>query len=396
MRRRRVSIALIVGFAAGVAAAFGTAVFAALDGAGLPWDEVRLLTDVLQRVRQDYVDPVEDQQLLESAARGVVANLDPHSQFLSAKEYEDLLASTSGSYSGVGLEVNLGDGRMLVVAPIEGTPAERAGVRAGDVIVSIDGAAVSEDNLQESVGRLRGLAGTAVTIEVQREGATKPLRFELVRSSVAVQSVRARFLEPGVAYLRITQFSETTASDFTDALAGLRAMRGAVPIRALVLDLRNNPGGLLDAAVAVSDEFLDTGVIVTARGRGADASFRHEARAGDTLAGAPIVVLMNRGSASASEIVAGALKDNRRAKLVGSRSFGKGSVQSVLPLSQGRAIKLTTSRYFSPSGAAINGAGIEPDVIVADADPPAAAGGAEQPDAALHEALRQVRQAATP
>ena len=285
------------------------------------------------------------------------------------------------------------EGRVLVVSPIEGTPADKAGIRSGDVILSIDGLVVSNDNITDAITRLRGPAGTKVSLAVSRAGEAKPLAFELVRSNVEMHSVRARLLEPGFGYLRISQFSETTDADLREALAGLVRKAGAARLRGLVLDLRNNPGGVLDAAVEVSDDFLDSGVIVTASGRGLDANFRHEARPGDLLEGAPIVVLVNGGSASASEIVAGALKDNRRAVIMGTRTFGKGSVQTLMALSNGDAIKLTTSRYFTPSGASINGQGITPDIVLEDAGAPVQAPAA---DLALDRALGILREGGGP
>ncbi|MCC7257653.1 MAG: S41 family peptidase [Gammaproteobacteria bacterium] len=382
-------LVFMLGAAAGVAGAVGGTVFAGREPGrdALPWEDVRLLTEVLERVRQEYVEPVDDQRLLENAARGMVTNLDPHSQFLDADEYEEMRISTSGNYSGVGIEVNLRDGRVLVVAPIEGTPADAAGIRSGDVIVSIDDEAVSGDNVTDAVTRLRGRPGTTVRLTVSRAGEPALLTFDLVRSNVQVHSVRSRVLEPGIAYLRISQFSETTGADLGTAMGELRRQPGGAPVRGLVIDLRNNPGGVLDAAIEVSDDFLDSGTIVTASGRGPDATFRHEARPGDVVDGAPIVVLVNGGSASASEIVAGALQDNHRATIVGSRTFGKGSVQTVMPLSRGRAIKLTTSRYFTPSGDSINGEGITPDVVLEDVP----AGGADAADAALKRAVDLLR-----
>jgi len=384
-QKTRGIVTFLIGVAAGLAAALAGGVLANRDGSGgsLPWDDVRLLTEVLERVRQDYVEPVDDHRLLESAVRGMVTDLDPHSQFLDAQEYEEIRISTSGNYSGVGLEVNMRDGRVLVVAPIEGTPADRAGIRSGDAIIAIDGIAVGGDNVSDAVTRLRGKPGTRVRITISRSGEPAPLEFELVRGNVQVHSVRARVLEPGFGYVRISQFSETTGRDLRNALGDLRKQPGGAVLRGLVLDLRNNPGGVLDAAIEVSDDFLDAGLIVTASGRGAEASFRHEARAGDLLEGAPIVVLVNGGSASASEIVAGALQDNRRATLLGSRTFGKGSVQTVMPLSNGRAIKLTTSRYYTPSGASINGEGITPDIALEEPEN----AGDQLPDAALDKAL---------
>ncbi len=384
--RFRSLLVFLLGAVAGLAGAVGGSVLAGRESGRdtLPWDDVRLLTEVLDRVREEYVEPVDDRQLLESAVRGMVTSLDPHSQFLDASEYEEMLIGTSGNYSGVGIEVNLRDGKVLVVAPIEGTPADAAGIRSGDVIVAIDGVAVSGDNVTSAINRLRGRPGTRVKLTVSRADVPELLHFDLVRSHVQVHSVRARLLEPGIAYLRISQFSETTGADLRTALVGLRRQPGAAAVKGLVLDLRNNPGGVLDAAVEVSDDFLDAGVIVTASGRGPDANFRHEARAGDLLDGAPMVVLVNGGSASASEIVAGALQDHHRATIVGSRTFGKGSVQTVMPLSHGRAIKLTTSRYFTPSGASINGAGIAPDVDLGAEAETSAAGA----DPALERAVR--------
>lgn len=383
-----------LGLAAGLAVAAAGSVFAGRDSQDgvLPWDDVRLLTEVLERIKIDYVEPVDDHRLLESAVRGMVGSLDPYSQFLNADEYEDLRISTTGNYSGVGLEVNLRDGKVLVVSPIEGTPADQAGIRSGDVILSIDGLVVGNDNITDAITRLRGPAGTKVSLTVSRAGEAQPLAFELVRGNVELHSVRSRMLEPGFAYLRISQFSGTTGADLRRTLASITGRRGDGALRGLVLDLRNNPGGVLDAAVEVSDDFLDSGVIVTASGRAGDASFRHEAHAGDLLAGVPLVVLVNGGSASASEIVAGALRDNRRATIMGARTFGKGSVQTVMPLSGGRALKLTTSHYFTPSGESISGHGITPDVVLDDAGPPVQAPAA---DPAVEQALAFLRKGGT-
>jgi carboxyl-terminal processing protease len=388
-RPARGALLFLLGAGTGLAAAFAGTVLASRDPVAdsLPWEDVRLLTEVLERVRQDYVEPVEDGPLLEDAVRGMVTGLDPHSQFLDAEEYEEVRISTSGNYSGVGIEVNVRDGQVLVVAPIEDTPAAKAGIRAGDVITRIDDVAVSGDNVTDAILRLRGPAGTPVKLTVSRVGVAEPLFFDLVRSNVLVHSVRARLLEPGLAYVRITQFSETTGADLRQALRDVRDEGKGAALAGLVLDLRNNPGGVLDAAVEVSDDFLESGVIVTASGRGRDANFRHEARAGDLLEGAPIVVLVNGGSASASEIVAGALQDNKRATIVGSQTFGKGSVQTVMPLSNGRAIKLTTSRYYTPSGASISGQGIRPDIVLASAAPPAPVSPPPLPAAVPDEAL---------
>jgi len=329
----------------------------------LPWQEARLLAEVLERVKQEYVDPVDDQELIESAVRGMVTDLDPHSQFLDSDEYEEIRISTTGNYSGVGLEVNMIDGKVSVIAPIEDGPAARAGLRPRDVIVSIDGELVDERNVNDTISRMRGKPGTKVTIAVLRQGESEPVDFDLIRSHVQVRSVRSEVLESDYGYIRITHFSESTYKDLRKTISEIRqSNRGE--LRGLILDLRNNPGGVLDAAVQVSDAFLESGLIVTANGRGHDATFRHEAHSGDLIDGIELVVMVNGGSASASEIVAGALQDHDRATIVGNQTFGKGSVQTVMPLSNGRAIKLTTSHYYTPSGDSIHGQGITPDVIV--------------------------------
>lgn len=329
----------------------------------LPWEDARLLAEVMERVRHDYVDRIDDHTLIENAIRGMVSSLDPHSAFLDNEEYDEIRISTTGNYSGVGIEVTTENGSVKVVAPIEGTPAAKAGIEPGDTIISIDGVSVAQDTLNEAINRMRGRAGTTVKVKVTREGVSTPLEFLLERSNVQVHSVKSELLEPGYGYVRITHFSETTGVDLTTAIQALKA-ESPIPLKGMVLDLRNNPGGVLEAAVSVSDAFLDDGVIMTANGRVAEAKFEMDATPGDILDGAQMVVLVNGGSASASEIVAGALKDHGRALLVGRTTFGKGSVQTVMPLSDGRAIKLTTSRYYTPSGTSIHMKGIAPDVMV--------------------------------
>lgn len=333
----------------------------------IPWRDARLLAEVLEHVRQEYVENIPDDKLIEAAIRGMIADLDPHSAFLDPEEFDEIRISTTGEYSGVGIEVALENGVVKVVKPIDDAPAQRAGVLAGDTIVAVDDVPVDAENLNDTIDRMRGREGTPVKITVARARLVEPLQFTLARAAVQVHSIRDNLVEPGVGYVRITHFSETTTPDLERALAALQKENGG-PLRGLVLDLRNNPGGVLEAAVGVSDVFLDEGIIVTASGRAADARFEMDAKPGDAMSGAPIMVLVNGGSASASEIVAGALQDHKRATLVGSQTYGKGSVQTVMPLSDGHAIKLTTSRYYTPSGASIHQRGITPDVVVAGKD----------------------------
>jgi carboxyl-terminal processing protease len=336
----------------------------------LPWQDARALADVLERVKHDYVNPVDDHQLLQAAIRGMVSSLDPYSAYLSGEDYDEVKILSTGEYSGVGIEVSMEDEEVVVVSPFEGSPAAAAGIHSGDVIATIDGVPVNTTTLADTIGRMRGKEGTTVKIGILREGSAEPLQFTLKRSRVELHSVRSELLEPGMGYVRISQFSESTGDDLDAALKDLRKRNGA-PLKGLVLDLRNNPGGVLEAAVSVSDAFLDSGVIVTAKGRTPESKFEMDATPGDALNGAPIVILINGGSASAAEIVAGALKDNHRAKLMGRTTFGKGSVQTVIPLSGDRALKLTTSLYYTPSGISINHRGIAPDIeLERDPKPP--------------------------
>jgi len=360
-------LAVSIGVVLGACLTLGSGVLAERDATpkaeSLPWEEARLLAEVLERVRQDYVEPVDDRQLIEAAIRGMVADLDPHSAFLDPDDYEEIRISTTGTYSGVGLEVGSEGESVVVVTPTDEGPAARAGILPGDVILSVDGMPVDPADLEDTISRLRGPAGTRVRLAVRRDEPDVPISFELTRARIDVHSVRYSMETPDVGYVRISHFSETTAHDLARAVADLHRQAGG-RLDGLVLDLRNNPGGVLEAAIEVSDAFLESGVIVSADGRMADAHFAAEATPGDLIDGAPLVVLVNGGSASASEIVAGALQDHRRATLVGTVTFGKGSVQTVMPLSHGRAIKLTTSRYFTPSGRSIHDRGIAPDVRV--------------------------------
>jgi carboxyl-terminal processing protease len=327
-----------------------------------------LLDEVEEHVRREYVDPVAPGELEQAAVEGMVESLDPHSAFLDASEYDEMRVSTAGRYSGVGIEVAQEDGKIVVVSPIEGSPAERAGVRTGDVLVEVDGRAVEPGTLDKTIERMRGLAGSRVHLVLTRAGEPAPLKFDLERSEVRVRTVRAQPLPDRYGYVRITHFSDSTPGDLDSAIEGLQAA-DKVPLRGLVLDLRDNPGGVLESAVGVADSFLDSGMIVRADGRTADARFEMDATEGDLLAGAPVVVLVDRGSASGAEIVAGALRDHGRATLMGERTFGKGSVQTVMQLSNGEALKLTTSRYFTPSGRSIQERGLEPDVRIAAVTP---------------------------
>ena len=329
----------------------------------LALEQARLLAEVMQRVKHDYVEPIDDSELLESAIRGMVSDLDAHSQYLDADEYRDIRISTTGSYTGIGIEVNDKNGAIVIITPMAGSPAARSGLRSGDEIIAVDGIAVEPDKLQETIGRMRGRAGSKISVTVKRDEET--VVHEMRREVIRVASVHHEILEPAYGYVRVNQFSETTARELSRAIDTMQDDADGM-LDGLVLDLRNNPGGVLDAAVDVSDLFLDSGIIVSANGRTADARFRRSAHRGDVLDGAEMIVLVNEGSASAAEIVAGALQDHGRATVIGTPTFGKGLVQTVMPLSKGRAIKLTTSRYYTPSGDSIHETGITPDVYVED------------------------------
>jgi carboxyl-terminal processing protease len=329
----------------------------------LPLDEIRTFTEVFARVKSDYVENIDDRDLLENAIRGMLAGLDPHSSYLNEKDYGELQEGTTGEFGGLGIEVGMEDGFIRVIAPIDDTPAQAAGVRAGDLIVKLDETPVKGLSLEEAVQLMRGKPGTQITLTIIRENEEKPLNIVITRNVITVKSVRTRMLEPGLAYLRISNFQAHTAEDARAALLKLKET-AKEPMQGLIMDLRNNPGGILNSAVTISDLFLDEGLIVYTEGRVSDAKMRFEANPDDILDNAPMVVLVNSGSASASEIVAGALQDHHRAIIMGQKTFGKGSVQTILPLPNDAALKLTTARYFTPNGRSIQASGITPDIRI--------------------------------
>jgi carboxyl-terminal processing protease len=330
----------------------------------IPIEEIRRYVNVYNAVKQAYVEPIDDRQLMQSAIRGLLLDLDPHSAYLPKPAAESLAEDTDGAYDGIGVEVQQQpDGSILVIAPIDDTPADKAGVKAGDVIIAVDGKTLTPELAERNP--LRGKPGSKTVLTIQREGSAKALELTVLRETIRVSSVRGRMLEPGYAYIRISAFQADTAKDFNAQLQKLQAQSaGGKDLRGLVLDLRVNPGGLLNSAVQIADDLLDKGKIVSTRGRIALGDAEFNATPGDLLKGAPIAVIIDAGSASASEVLAAALRDNQRATLVGSRTFGKGSVQTVLPLDNGDSVKLTTARYYTPSGKSIQARGIDPDVVL--------------------------------
>ena len=327
----------------------------------IPFEGLKTFAEVYGRIKQDYVESVKDDKLLEDAIRGMLSGLDPHSAYLDKEQYEELKVGTTGQFGGLGIEVGMENGFVKVISPIDDTPAQKAGVKAGDLIVRLDDRPVKGMSLNDAVKIMRGDPGSAITLTIVREGAEQPIKIRLVRDIIKVKSVRSRMLEPGYAYVRLSSFQAKTGESMIEAIEDLKK---SGKIKGLVLDLRNNPGGVLNAAVSVSDAFLEEGLVVYTDGRIEDAKMKFNASAGDILEGAPIVVLINSGSASASEIVAGALQDHNRAVIMGEKTFGKGSVQTILPTSNGAAVKLTTARYFTPSGRSIQAEGISPDVVI--------------------------------
>ncbi|MDP1525900.1 MAG: S41 family peptidase [Rhodocyclaceae bacterium] len=381
MRSKLQQIGLVfVGLIAGVMLSVNYSAIAQKDSAPLPIEELRSFTDVFSAIKQGYVEPVDDKQLITHAISGMLANLDPHSAYLDADAFKDLQVSTQGEFGGLGIEVGMEDGLVKVVSPIEDTPAYRAGIKSGDLIFKLDDTPVKGMTLNDAVKKMRGKPKTSIRLTILRKGETKPLEITIERDKVKVQSVKSKSLEPGYGYLRVTQFQEETIADVVKHLDKLYKEEKGGSLKGLVLDLRNDPGGLLHGAVGVAAAFLPQGsVVVTTDGRVEDAKRKYTASPEDYLRGqredilkklpegvrnVPMIVLVNAGSASASEIVAGALQDHKRAVVMGTQTFGKGSVQTVLPLSAKTAIKLTTARYYTPNGRSIQAKGITPDIIV--------------------------------
>lgn len=355
---------VLVGLIAGLSISIGSGVFAERETkstAGLPVEELRTFSDVFGRIKNDYVEDVEDSEMLNNAIRGMLSGLDPHSSYLDQEQFKELQVGTSGEFGGLGIEVGMEDGFVKVIAPIDDTPAQRAGIEAGDLIIRLDDTPVKGLTLNEAVKIMRGKPGTVLRLTVVREGVDQPLKIDIKRDIIKVKSVKSRMLEDGFGYVRISQFQSKTAENMVDAIEKLKKDSDGA-LKGMVLDLRNNPGGVLNGAVAVSDAFLKKGLIVYTEGRVSDSKLRFNATPDDILDTAPMVILVNQGSASASEIVSGALQDHHRAIVVGTPTFGKGSVQTILPLSNGTAVKLTTARYYTPSGRSIQAEGIKPDI----------------------------------
>lgn len=349
----------------GATLVFGQMVFAEREVVkpDLPLEDLRTFSEIFGRIKSSYVEPVEDKKLLENAIRGMLSGLDPHSTYLDLDDFQQLREGTSGEFGGLGIEVSMEDGFVKVVAPIDDTPAAEAGIQAGDLIIRLDDTPVKGMTLNDAVEIMRGKPGSKLLLTIIREGEDKPLKVELTRAVIKVESVKKEMLEPGYGYVRITTFQSRTGPSLREAVSELKKENNG-KLNGLVLDLRNNPGGVLEAAVDVSDAFIEKGMIVYTDGRIADSDQKFHATPDDLLKGAPLIVLVNGGSASASEIVAGALQDQKRAIVIGGKTFGKGSVQTVMPLTNNTAVKMTTARYFTPSGRSIQAEGIVPDIEI--------------------------------
>jgi carboxyl-terminal processing protease len=362
-KQYKTALVLVFGILVGIGASLTGSVLANKtdESAGLPLDQLRNFSDIFSRIKSDYVEDVDDKTLLEHAIRGMLSGLDPHSSYLNPDEYKELRIGTTGQFGGLGIQVGMEDGFVKVISPIDDTPAFNAGLEAGDLIIRLDEQSVKGMTLNDAVKIMRGAPGTDITLTVVRAGKDKPLTFVLTRDIINVKSVKSRLLDPGFGYVRITNFQSKTARDLLTAINDLKKENNA-DLKGLVIDLRNNPGGVLNAAADVSDMFINEGKLVYTEGRIENSHFEFNAKPGDVMEGAPIVVLINGGSASASEIVAGALQDHHRAVVMGTKSFGKGSVQTIQELRSGGAVKITTARYFTPSGRSIQGEGITPDI----------------------------------
>jgi carboxyl-terminal processing protease len=359
LNKLRQSTYFVVGIVLGLTLAIGHSVYALKDDQEIPFEDLQAFTEVLSRIKSDYVEGVDDKSLIEDAIRGMLSGLDPHSAYLNISEFADLKVGTTGQFGGLGIEVGMENGFVKVISPIDDTPAARAGVQASDLIIKLDDKQVKGMTLNDAVKIMRGKPNTDIVLTIIRKNEPKPLVITITREIIRVKSVKNRMLEPGYGYVRITNFQSRTATDLLKAISDLQKES---TLEGLILDLRNNPGGVLTGAVNVSDAFIDDGLIVYTEGRIDDSSHRYPATPGDSLNGAPLVVLINGGSASASEIVAGALQDHKRAIIMGTKSFGKGSVQTIQELRNGSAVKLTTARYFTPNGRSIQAKGIVPDI----------------------------------
>jgi carboxyl-terminal processing protease len=360
----KTTLVLVFGIFLGICASLTSNVLANKEEAkGLPLDQLRNFSDIFSRIKSDYVEDVTDEALLEHAIRGMLSGLDPHSTYLNADEYNELRIGTSGEFGGLGIQVGMEDGFVKVISPIDDTPAYKAGLESGDLIIRLDDKTVKGMTLNEAVKVMRGKPGSDIELTVVRDGEDKPLKFVVTRDIIKVKSVKNRMLDPGYGYIRISNFQSKTAPQLLEAINKLKEENKA-ELKGLILDLRNNPGGVLNAAAEVSDMFINKGKLVYTEGRIDNSHYEYNAKPGDVLDGAPVVVLINGGSASASEIVAGALQDHKRAIVMGSKSFGKGSVQTIQELRSGGAVKITTARYFTPAGRSIQGEGITPDIIL--------------------------------
>jgi len=363
LNKLRQSTLVFVGILLGLSLAIGHSVYALKDDQvrtlDIPFESLQAFTDVFSKVKSDYVEGVDDKKLIEDAIRGMLSGLDPHSAFMNTAEFNELKVGTTGQFGGLGIEVSMENGFVKVISPIDGTPASRAGLQPSDLIIQLDETPVKGMTLNEAVKIMRGEPDTDILLTIVREGESAPLEFTITREIIRVKSVKSKMLEEGYGYVRIASFQSRTT---TDLLKTITDLQKETPLKGMVLDLRNNPGGVLSGAIGVSNAFINDGLVVYTEGRIADSSHRYNATPGDSLNGAPLIILINGGSASASEIVAGAMQDHKRAIIMGTKSFGKGSVQTIQELQNGSAVKITTARYFTPNGRSIQAKGIVPDI----------------------------------